>query len=156
MKEKERLDKIAEHKSEMRSMVDLAEKEKRALTAEEQDKFNVLDSEVRMQMNFFKANEVTPENQPAPVDIRSIFARNLAGAIEGGNKSARIEVRANIPINTADVTDTIPVLYQDVLNALEPKLILNQVGIKMQTSVKGTPVWPTVGNVEAQILGENF
>lgn len=155
MKEKERLDKIAEHKSEMRSMVDLAEKEKRALTAEEQEKFNVLDSEVRMQMNFFKANEVTPENQPAPVDIRSIFARNLAGAIEGGNKSARIEVRANIPINTADVTDTIPVLYQDVLNALEPKLILNQVGIKMQTSVKGTPVWPTVGNVEAQILGEN-
>ena len=25
----------------------------------------------------------------------------------------------------------------------------------MQTGVKGTPVWPTVGNVEAQILGEN-
>ena len=155
MKEKERLDKIAELKGEMRSMIDLAETEKRSLTAEEQATFDSLDAEVRMHVNYFKANEVTPENQPAPVDIRSIFAKNLTDAIESGNRSARIEVRANIPINSADIADTIPVLYGDVLKALEPKLILNQVGIQMQTNVRGEPVWPTVGSVEAQILGEN-
>ena len=155
MKEKERLDKIAELKSEMRNMLDLAKTEKRNLTDEEQVTFDKLDAEVRMHKNYFSANEVAPEANQPDIDIRAIFARNLTDAIESGGKSARIDVRANIPINTADVVDTIPVLYKDVLNALEPKLVLNQVGIKMQTGVKGTPVWPTVGNVEAQILGEN-
>ena len=155
MNEKERLDKIAELKSEMHTMLDKAAAEKRALTDDEKASFNALNDEKEMHVRYFQANEVTPESRQPEVNIREIFARNLAEAVEGGNKSARIEVRANIPINTADVADTIPVLYQDVLNALEPKLILNQVGIKMQTGVKGTPVWPTVGNVEAQILGEN-
>lgn len=155
MNEKERLDKIAELKSEMRAMLDKAAAEKRALTDDEKASFNALKDEQEMHVRYFQANEVTPESRQPEVNIREIFARNLAEAVEGGNKSARIEVRANIPINTADVADTIPVLYQDVLNALEPKLILNQVGIRMQTGVKGTPVWPTVGNVEAQILGEN-
>lgn len=155
MNEKERLDKIAELKSEMRTMLDKAAAEKRALTDDEKASFNALKDEQEMHVRYFQANEVTPENRQPEVNIREIFARNLSEAVEGGNKSARIEVRSNIPINTADVTDTIPVLYQDVLNSLEPKLILNQVGIKMQTGVKGTPVWPTVGNVEAQILGEN-
>lgn len=155
MKEKERLDKIAELKSNMRNMLDLAKTEKRNLTDEEQVTFDKLDAEVRMHKNYFSANEVAPEAKQPDIDIRAIFARNLTDAIESGGKSARIDVRANIPINTADVEDTIPVLYKDVLNALEPKLVLNQVGIRMQTGVKGTPVWPTVGNVEAQILGEN-
>ena len=155
MKEKERLDKIAELKSEMRNMLDLAAKEKRALTDDEKTSFNALKDEQEMHVRYFQANEVTPESKQPVVNIREVFARNLAEAIEGGNKSARIEVRANIPINTADVADTIPVLYQDVLNALEPRLILDKVGIKMQTGVRGVPTWPTVGNVEAQILGEN-
>lgn len=155
MTEKQRLDKIAELKSEMRSMIELAATEKRDLSQDEQTTFDKLDSEVRMHDNYFRATEVGREEPKEKVDIRSIFTRNLAEAVEGGNKSAKIEVRANIPINSADIADTIPVLYQDVLNALEPKLILNQVGIKMQSNVKGTPVWPTVGSVEAQILGEN-
>ena len=155
MKEKERLDKIAELKSEMRNMLDLAAKEKRALTDDEKTSFNALKDEQEMHVRYFQANEVTPESKQDVVNIREVFARNLAEAIEGGNKSARIEVRANIPINTADVADTIPVLYKDVLKALEPRLILDKVGIKMQTGVRGVPTWPTVGNVEAQILGEN-
>ena len=155
MKEKERLDKIAELKSEMRNMLDKAKTEKRNLTEDEQKTFDDLNGEVRMHTNFFNANDMTPESKQEDVDIRSIFAKNLAEAIEGGNKSARIEVRANIPINNADIVDTIPVLYKDVLKALEPRLILDKVGIKMQTGVRGVPTWPTVGNVEAQILGEN-
>ena len=125
MKEKERLDKIAELKSEMRNMLDLAKTEKRNLTDEEQVTFDKLDAEVRMHKNYFSANEVAPEANQPDIDIRAIFARNLTDAIESGGKSARIDVRANIPINTADVVDTIPVLYKDVLNALEPKLVLN-------------------------------
>ena len=155
MTEKQRLDKIAELKSEMRSMIELAETEKRDLSQDEQTTFDKLDSEVRMHNNYFRATEVGRQEENAAIDIKEIFARNLADAIESGNKSTKIEIRTNIPINSADVANTIPVLYKDVLNALEPKLILNQVGIKMQSNVQGEPVWPTVGSVEAQILGEN-
>ena len=155
MTEKQRLDKIAELKSEMRSMIEVAGTEKRDLNADEQTTFDKLDSEVRMHNNYFRATEVGRQEENAAIDIKEIFARNLADAIENGNKSTKIEIRTNIPINSADVADTIPVLYKDILNALEPKLILNQVGIKMQSNVQGEPVWPTVGSVEAQILGEN-
>lgn len=155
MTEKQRLDKIAELKSEMRSMIEVAGTEKRDLNADEQATFDKLDSEVRMHNNYFRATEVGREAEKEPFDIRSIFAKNLSEAIESGNKSTKIDVRANIPIDSVDIVDTIPVLYKDVIKALEPKLIINQVGLKMQTNVQGTPVWPTVGTVEAQILGEN-
>lgn len=155
MTEKERLDKISQLKSDMRSMLTKAETEKRNLTEDEQITFDSLSDEVRMHINFFRANEMTPEKKKEDIDIRSIFARNLTDAIENGNKSTKIEVRANIPIDNADIADTIPIIFGDVLRALEPKLIMNQVGIKMQSNVQGTPVWPTVGIVEAQILGEN-
>lgn len=155
MTEKQRLDKIAELKSEMRSLLELAEVEKRDLNQDEQTTFDKLDSEVRMHNNYFRATEIGRQEENVAIDIKEIFARNLADAIESGNKSTKIEIRTNIPINSADVADTIPVLYKDVLNALEPKLILNQVGVKMQSNVQGEPVWPTVGSVEAQILGEN-
>ena len=131
------------------------EQRKRDLNADEQATFDKLDSEVRMHNNYFRATEVGREAEKEPFDIRSIFAKNLSEAIESGNKSTKIDVRANIPIDSVDIVDTIPVLYKDVIKALEPKLIINQVGLKMQTNVQGTPVWPTVGTVEAQILGEN-
>jgi len=153
MTEKERLDKISQLKGDMRSMLTKAEGEKRNLTEDEQATFDSLSEEVRMHINFFKANEMTPEKKKEAANVRAIFARNLADAIESGNRSTKIEVRGTI--DSTDIDDTIPVLYKDVLHALEPKLIINQVGIKMQANVQGEPMWPTVGNVEAQIKGEN-
>ena len=156
MKEKERLDKIAELKGEMRSMIDLAETEKRSLTAEEQATFDNLDAEVRMHVNAFKANEMAIEEaKPAPVDVRAVFAENVTKAVATGQRTA-IDLRAvSAPIDATDVADTIPVLYKDILEALEPALVLNSLGVKMQTNVQGEPMWPTLAGVEATIEAEN-
>lgn len=156
MKEKERLDKIAELKDEMRSMLETAQTEKRDFDEAEQEKFDKLDGEVRMHVNFFKANEVTPEQkQPKEVrKIEDIFGENLRNAVTNGGK-AKIEVRENVNIDSADVSDTIPVLFQDVIDALTPALIIEKAGSKMLFSVQGQPTWPTVGDVEASWAGEN-
>ena len=155
MKEKERLDKIAELKSEMRNMLDKAAAEKRALTDDEKASFNALKDEQEMHVRYFQANEVTPEIKPAPVDLRSVFAENVCKAVAGG-KRTEIDLRvASAPIDATDVADTIPILYKDVLEALTPNLIIEQLGIQMQTNVQGEPLWPTLAGVEATIEGEN-
>ena len=154
MTEKERLDKIAELKSEMRSMIELAGTEKRDLSQDEQTTFDKLDSEVRMHDNYFRATEVGREEPKEPFDIRKHFAEAATRAVQSGSK-AQLEIRATAPITTPDVADTIPVLYKDILEALEPALILDKVGLKMQSNVQGEPMWPTIAGVEASIEGEN-
>ena len=154
MTEKQRLDKIAELKSEMRSLLELAEVEKRDLSQDEQTTFDNLDSEVRMHNNYFRATEVGREEPKEPFDIRKHFAEAATRAVQSGSK-AQLEIRATAPITTPDVADTIPVLYKDILEALEPALILDKVGLKMQSNVQGEPMWPTIAGVEATIEGEN-
>lgn len=154
MTEKQRLDKIAELKSEMRSLLELAEVEKRDLNQDEQTTFDKLDSEVRMHDNYFRATEVGREEEKEVFDIRKHFAEAAARAVQSGTKT-QLEIRATAPITTPDVADTIPVLYKDILEALEPALILDKVGLKMQSNVQGEPMWPTIAGVEASIEGEN-
>ena len=154
MTEKQRLDKIAELKSDMRSLLELAEVEKRDLNQDEQTTFDNLDAEVRMHNNYFRATEVGREEPKETFDIRKHFAEAATRAVQSGNK-AQLEIRATAPITTPDVADTIPVLYKDILEALEPALILDKVGLKMQSNVQGEPMWPTIAGVEATIEGEN-
>lgn len=154
MTEKQRLDKIAELKSDMRSLLELAEVEKRDLNQDEQTTFDKLDSEARMHDNYFRATEVGREEEKEVFDIRKHFAEAAARAVQSGTKT-QLEIRATAPITTPDVADTIPVLYKDILEALEPALILDKVGLKMQSNVQGEPMWPTIAGVEASIEGEN-
>lgn len=152
MTEKERLDKISQLKGDMRSMLTKAEGEKRNLTEDEQATFDSLSEEVRMHINFFKANEMTPEKKE-DIDVRSLFAQRSAEAVISG-KSTEVQMRA-APIDSTDVADTIPIIYKDVLQSLEPALVVDKLGLRMQTNVKGEPMWPTVAGVEATIEGEN-
>lgn len=154
MNEKERLDKIAELKVEMRGILDTAKTEKRNLSEDEKEQFDKLREEKDMHIRYFEANEVTPTQPRAEFDIRKHFAEEATRAVKSGNKM-QLEIRATPPVDSADVADTIPVLYKDILEALEPALILDKVGLKMQTNVQGEPMYPTIAGVEASIEGEN-
>lgn len=154
MNEKQRLDKITELKVQMRGLLDTAETEKRTLSADEKDTFEKLNAEKDMHIRYFEANEVTPEKAQPAFDIRKHFAEAATKAVKSGNKM-QLDVRAVSPIDSSDVVDTIPVLYKDILEALEPALILDRVGLKMQTNVQGEPMYPTIAGVEATIEGEN-
>lgn len=150
---KELLDKIAELKEQMRSMLELAETEKRDLTDDEKASFDALNS--RKHMLIRKLETLKDGNDPTePIDVRAVFAENITKAVESGVRTS-VNVRATSPIDSTDVVDTIPIIYKDVLEALEPALVLDKLGVKMQTNVQGEPLYPTVAGVEATIEGEN-
>jgi len=154
MNERERLEKIAELKEELRTILDTAEKEKRTLTEDEKASFDKLNAEKEMHVRYLEAYSVTPEPAKPAFDIRKAFAENATKAVLSGNKM-QLDIRTTTPIDSTDVADTIPIIYKDILEALEPALILTKVGIKMQTNVHGEPMYPTVAGVEATIEGEN-
>ena len=154
---KKTLKRMAELKEEMRAILDTAETEKRGLTDEEKTLFDSQKAELdTLQVQYQRSLLGNAAQDPQPeVDIRSVFAENASKAVLS-NTQMTIDVRSDIALITSEsVADTIPILYRDILEALEPALILDQLGIKMQTNVQGEPLWPTVAGVEATIQGEN-
>lgn len=158
MSDKELRDYLLENRSEQRSILDLAETEERDLTDEE----NSTLTELRKSAEMAEARQIA-NLRPLPIKededkevrmVHDIFATNLRSAIKN-KKDIGIEVRENIPVNSEDVADTIPVLFKDIIDALSPALVIEKVGVKMQFNVKGTPVWPTISDAEASWEGEN-
>ena len=159
MTDKELRDYILESRGEMRTLLDAAEKEERELTADEQSKFDELKrsaevAEARQIANLRPLPIKDEEEKKEVRKIYDIFGENLRNAVTNGGK-AKIEVRTNVNIDSTDVADTIPVLFQDVIDALTPALIIEKAGSKMLFNVQGQPTWPTVGDVEASWAGEN-
>lgn len=159
MTDKELRDYILESRGEMRTLLDTAEKEERELTADEQSKFDELKrsaevAEARQIANLRPLPIKDEEEKKEVRKIYDIFGENLRNAVTNGGK-AKIEVRENVNIDSTDVADTIPVLFQDVIDALTPALIIEKAGSKMLFNVQGQPTWPTVGDVEASWAGEN-
>lgn len=159
MTDKELRDYILESRGEMRTLLDAAEKEERELTADEQSKFDELKrsaevAEARQIANLRPLPIKDEEEKKEVRKIYDIFGENLRNAVTNGGK-AKIEVRENVNIDSTDVADTIPVLFQDVIDALTPALIIEKAGSKMLFNVQGQPTWPTVGDVEASWAGEN-
>lgn len=151
----ELIDLIAGYKEEMRTLLEKAEAEKRGLTEPEKTQFEMLQEKKDMALRKLECEkDATIEGNPG-IDIRSAFAENATKAVLNGTK-AQLDVRAaEAPITATDVADTIPIVYKDILDELTPALILEQLGVKMQTNVQGEPLWPTVAGVEATIEGEN-
>lgn len=159
MNDKELRDYILEQRSEMRAILDASEKEARDLTADEQSKFDELKksaevAESRQIANLRPLPIKEGEEKKEVRKVYDIFGENLRNAVTNGGK-AKIEVRENVNIDSADIADTIPVLFQDVIDALTPALIIEKAGSKMLFNVQGQPTWPTVGDVEASWAGEN-
>lgn len=159
MTDKELRDYILENRGEMRTLLDTAEREERDLTADEQSKFDDLKrsaevAEARQIANLRPLPVKEEEEKKEVRKIHDIFGENLRNAVTNGGK-AKIEVRENVNIDSTDVADTIPVLFQDVIDALTPALIIEKAGSKMLFNVQGQPTWPTVGDVEASWAGEN-
>lgn len=159
MTDKELRDYILESRGEMRTILDAAEKEERELTADEQSKFDELKRSAEVaearQIANLRPLPIKDEDEKKEVrKIHDIFGENLRNAVTNGGK-AKIEVRENVNIDSTDVADTIPVLFQDVIDALTPALIIEKAGSKMLFNVQGQPTWPTVGDVEASWAGEN-
>lgn len=159
-------ERIAVLKEEMRTMLDSAEAEKRALSEDEASRFSALKNEKDLlQMKIEKRNLENETPGRAVISGKALFAKvvddvvnhrslaDYAGVVtEGGIK---VIERAGNVTDATTAADMTPVSIGEVIEPLEKGLIINKLGIKMQSGLIGELTFPTLQAIEASIAGEN-
>lgn len=167
-KEKKQMrDRIFEIDTRLGEMADNLEKDKRSLTKEEVEERNALIQEKEI-MQLRLSQDGKPRTQQEMSNERA-FAQ-LVGAISMGTDApeecrslivndggkAGIEIPHTRDIQDAAAVDAIvPLTIGDIIEPLEKGLILNKVGMKFQSGMKGAWQFPIVAGVEATLEGEN-
>ena len=114
MNDKELRDYILETQGEMRALLSVIEKEERDFTDEEQSKID----EFKRSIEFAEGCQIAirralplieTEEKKEERKVYDVFGENLRKVVDSGQKSAKIEIRDNVSIDSADVSDTIPV-----------------------------------------------
>ncbi|WP_455671691.1 phage major capsid protein [Phocaeicola sp.] len=157
---------IAEYKEQMRSMLDKAEAEKRALDATEKEHFEKLKTEKELLEMKVERRALEDVNAGLVSDRRALFSQavydvvnhrsleDYNGAVtENGIKV--VERAADVITDTASVANMVPVTIGEVIEPLEQGLVIDKLGIKMQSGLVGELVFPTLAAIEASIQGEN-
>lgn len=160
-------ERIAVLKEEMRTMLDSAEAEKRALSEDEANRFSALKNEKDLlQMKIEKRNLENEMPGRVAISGKALFAKvvddvvnhrslaDYAGVVtEGGIK---VIERADASITDAAAASAMtPVSIGEVIEPLEKGLIISKLGIKMQSGLIGELTFPTLQAIEASIAGEN-
>ena len=157
-------ERIAEIKEQMRAMLDKAETEKRALNETEEKEFNALKNEkVLLQM---RAERRGLDNEPdyiGGVSGAALFAKAVDDVVnhrsltdyKGIVSENGIKVVSRAEVSAITTTDAaVPVTVGEVIAPLEKGLILDKLGIKLQSGLVGEFIFPTLQAVEASIAGE--
>lgn len=150
------LKKQTENAHEMRCIIDKAKDEKRALTQEEQDKFNALELEQRaLQIESMMQQQ---PNVPIPNGrqydaIKRSFVEKVLDAVNGAG-SKKIEMR-NIIAESGLRDSLVPVVPQPMLKAINESFLLSDLGVHVYSGTNGIPLFPIASSLKASIVGEN-
>ena len=79
-------------------------------------------------------------------------AQALVDFVRNSNNGASIELRAAMKM--ADVANATPIDVKPIIEVAQKALVLDKLGIQMQTGVLGKVVYPIAAEVEATIEGE--
>lgn len=160
-------DRIEVLKEEMRTLLDTAEAEKRGLTDDEKVKFNAAKNEKDvLAMKIERRN--LEASQPAfsqPTDMRATFAQVVDAVVNRrsletfgdtvSENGIKIVERAATVTDATTVANMVPVSIGEVIEPLEKGLIIDKLGIKMQSGLIGELTFPTLQAIEASIANEN-
>lgn len=160
---KKSYERISEIKEQMRAMLDKAETEQRSLTDTEQSEFDALKNEKELLK--MRAEKRSLDNEPIfypRISGAGLFAKAVEDVVyhrsladyKGVVTENGIKVIHRDAMTTTDAANIIPVTTSDIIEPLEKGLILDKLGIKMQTGLVGEFVFPTLQAVEASIAGE--
>lgn len=163
---KKEINRIAEIKEEMRTMLDAAEVEKRSLTEDESKTFAALKNEKDLlQMKIERRSldteperdRITPTRALFPQAVYDVVYHRSLDDYNGVVTEDGIKVveRGLTVTDTATVADIVPVTIGEIIDPLEKGLIINKLGIKMQSGLVGELIFPTLQAIEASIAGEN-
>ena len=157
---------IAQYKEQMRAMLDKAEAEKRALDANEKEQFEKLKTEKELLEMKVERRALEDVNAGLVSDRRALFSQavydvvnhrsleDYSGVVtENGIKI--VERAADVITDTTGVASMVPVTTGEIIEPMEKGLIIDKLGIKMQSGLVGDLVFPTLAAIEASIQGEN-
>lgn len=157
---------IAQYKEQMRAMLDKAEAEKRALDANEKEQFEKLKTEKELLEMKVERRALEDVNAGLVSDRRALFSQavydvvnhrsleDYSGVVtENGIKI--VERAADVITDTTGVESMVPVTKGEIIEPTEKGLIIDKLGIKMQSGLVGDLVFPTLAAIEASIQGEN-
>lgn len=157
---------IAQYKEQMRAMLDKAEAEKRALDANEKEQFEKLKTEKELLEMKVERRALEDVNAGLVSDRRALFSQavydvvnhrsleDYSGVVtENGIKI--VERAADVITDTAGIASMVPVTMGEIIEPMEKGLIIDKLGIKMQSGLVGDLVFPTLAAIEASIQGEN-
>lgn len=157
---------IAQYKEQMRAMLDKAEAEKRALDANEKEQFEKLKTEKELLEMKVERRALEDVNTGLVSDRRALFSQavydvvnhrsleDYSGVVtENGIKI--VERAADVITDTTGVESMVPVTKGEIIEPTEKGLVIDKLGIKMQSGLVGDLVFPTLAAIEASIQGEN-
>lgn len=157
---------IAQYKEQMRAMLDKAEAEKRALDANEKEQFEKLKTEKELLEMKVERRALEDVDAGLVSDRRALFSQavydvvnhrsleDYSGVVtENGIKI--VERAADVITDTTGVESMVPVTKGEIIEPTEKGLIIDKLGIKMQSGLVGDLVFPTLAAIEASIQGEN-
>lgn len=142
---------VREIKVRLNEIKDLCERETRAQTAEEAAEVDSLKREA--QDLSLRATINSMSGAQAPVMSREKGFDNYVQSVQK-NRQLDEQVMAREATLTTDVQAIIPLTINDIIKPLEEGLILNTVGLKLQTGLSGDYVSPVVGRLEAEFANE--
>ena len=138
----------------MRSMADAVEAEKREFTDAEKTELEGLKRE--LSIIDVRINAESGGNKPqAQRSQAALFDAWLREACKGGSqREFKVLNREAVTTGTTNADGTIPVTIEDFMAPLEQGLILDLVGLKLQTGLVGAYMIPGIGAVTATVAGE--
>lgn len=146
----------------MNEISDKAQAENRKMTEVEEREYNTLQSdfaklgrELALNADVVSMKKMTTEVKPTQGEM---LREVMNAAMTKGSKSEFVVAMREWTdgVELADMASggMIPLTIKDILPPLEMGLILDKVGIPVETGVIGDISWPVLGSVEASIKGE--
>lgn len=159
---RKKYEKIASLKEQMRVMLDTAESTNRSLTDEEMKEFTDKKDELRILQMQVERSAIEPDGEPVQrgssafaTVVYAITNRRSLDCYGSAVSENGIKVMDRAaPMDTTAAEPMIPVTIQEVLEPLEKGLILDKIGVKMQTGLVGELIFPTLQAIEASVAGE--
>jgi len=164
---KKEFERVAELKEQMRTILDKAESEKRSLTDDEKTAFTSLKNEKELiQVKIEKRNLENEMPGKKAIHGKALFAKAVDDIVNHRSladysgvvteNGIKVIERADATVtDAAGVAPMVPVTVGEVIEPLEKGLIIDKLGIKMQSGLVGELIFPTLQAVEASIQGEN-
>lgn len=138
----------------MREIIDTAKKEKRELKESEKKELKQLKEDIQLreiEMLRYQNAQITP----AVVKSREAAVGEYLRKVMTDGSLQKGAVMQREAIVKSGVEEITPLTMNDIIKPLEEGLILSTVGLKLQTGLSGSYVWPTLAAVEASVAGEN-